>query len=226
MSTRYVSWDEAVALFERRGLPESSYENLYDEEYILVEGPVVVRGDLPLDDHEATPWAEDTPDAATGYIVDGDLTVEGSLVDIDDGSAALVVLGGLTARDAYFEGDAKLITLGDAVFRAFVGHMTDKLVMVHGDLRTSVAVFLAEFFPDLVAGTLSGRLLTDGSEDDAVGGYADPSPDAPLTDLLVPEVLAAPDAAPGDFAFFAKVGLDGGAVRDRVMKGLPLTPAP
>ncbi|GAB2829050.1 hypothetical protein GCM10022221_29390 [Actinocorallia aurea] len=223
-----MSWDEAVALFERRGLPRSAYENLYEEGYILVEGPAVVRGDLPLDEHEATPWAEATPDGATGYIVDGDLTVEGNLLDIDDGSAALVVLGRLSARDVYFEGDVKLITLGDTVCRAFVGYMTEKLVMVHGDLRASVAVFLAEFLPDLVTGTLSGRLLTDEEGPfDEIGGLSDPAPDLPLADLLLPEVFAAEGSDPdGDFASFAEVGLDGGAIRDRVMKGLPLSPAP
>ncbi|MBO2455976.1 hypothetical protein [Actinomadura violacea] len=225
MSTRYLSWDEAVELFERRGLPKSAYENLYEEEYILVEGPVVVDGHLPLDDHDQTPWARDTPDAATGYIVDGDLTVEGNLVDVDDGSAALIVLGRLTAHDVYFEGDVKLITLGDVAVRAFVGYMTEKLVMIHGDLRTSVAVFLDEFAPDLVTGTLVGRLIAPGHLDLA-GALSDPSAGKPLADLVVPEVLAADGSAPGDFAGFAKVGLDGQAVRDRVIGGLPLSLTP
>ncbi|WP_131735501.1 hypothetical protein [Actinomadura roseirufa] len=232
MATRYVSWDEAVKLFEQRGLPESTYENLYEEEYILVDGPATVGGHLPLDGHAETPWARDTPDAATGYIVDGDLTVEGALVDVDDGAAALIVLGNLVAHDVYLEGDAKLVTLGDVTARAFVGFMTEKLVMIHGDLRTSVAAFLDEFAPDLVTGTLSGRLLTPGyldlSAHEAIGGLADPSPGTPLEELLVREILAAGDSGTGDFAGFAAVGLDGEAVRRRVMDGLPLsvTPAP
>ncbi|MGI5329592.1 hypothetical protein [Actinomadura nitritigenes] len=232
MKTRYLSWDEAVELFERRGLPKSTYENLYEEQYILVEGPVVVDGHLPLDDHDRTPWAEATPDAATGYIVDGDLTVEGNLVDFDDGSAALVVLGRLSAHGVYFEGDVKLIALGDVAVRALVGYMTEKLVMIHGDLRTSVAAFLDEFAPDLVTGTLSGRLLApdylDLTGDDTVGGLSDPSPGTPLADLLVPEVLAADGSASDDFPGFAAVGLDGQAVRDRMADGLPLSlpPAP
>lgn len=230
METRYLSWDEAVELFERRGLPKSTYQNLYEEEYILVEGPAVVGGHLPLDEHDGTPWAQDTPDAATGYIVDGDLTVEGNLVDIDDGSAALIVLGNLSAHDVYFDGDVKLITLGDVTVRAFVGSMTEKLVMIHGNLRTSVAVFLDEFAPDLVTGTLSGRLITpdylDLSEDDTIGGLSDPSPGTPLTDLLVPEILATDGAGPDDFPGFTKVGLDGQAVRARIVDGLALSLAP
>ncbi|MBW8481247.1 hypothetical protein [Actinomadura parmotrematis] len=230
MGTRYLPWDEAVELFERRGLPESAYENLYDEEYILVEGPAVVDGDLPLDEHGRTPWARDTPGAATGYIVDGDLTVTGTLADIDDGSAALVVLGSLTAGDVYLEGDAKILTRGDLTARAFVGYMTEKLVMVHGDLRTRVAVLADEFAPDLVTGTLSGRVLApdylDLAGDEAIGGLSDPAPDAPLADLLVPEVLGGDGGTDGDFAGFAELGLDGGAVRERVMAGLPLSPAP
>lgn len=31
--TTLHSWNESVALFERRGLPEGSYENLYEEDY-------------------------------------------------------------------------------------------------------------------------------------------------------------------------------------------------
>ncbi|MEU9885116.1 hypothetical protein [Sphaerisporangium sp. NPDC051011] len=35
--------------------------------------------------------------------------------------------------------------------------MTDKLVMIHGDLRTTVSIFWREFRPDLVTGTLTAE---------------------------------------------------------------------
>ncbi|KAA9380868.1 hypothetical protein F5972_07210 [Microbispora cellulosiformans] len=64
-------------------------------------GPAAVTGELPLDEHERTPWREGTPEAATGYVVDGDLVVDGNITDVDDGAAALIVLGNLRARNVY-----------------------------------------------------------------------------------------------------------------------------
>ncbi|MDI2126560.1 hypothetical protein [Yinghuangia seranimata] len=224
MPSEYLEWDAAVELFERRGLPRSTYENLYDEEYILVSGPASVAGELPLDEHERTPWLDGTPEAATGYIVDGDLTVDGGVVSIDDGSGALVVLGNLRAKDVYLEGDAKLIVLGDVAVDAFVGDMTDKLVMLHGDVRATVSIFWNEFCPDLITGTLHGRTLAPAYLElatvDTIGGLADATPEAPLGDLLVPELLVTGTPEDGDFA---EIGVRGGVLRDRVIAGLPLT---
>ncbi|MFJ9444648.1 hypothetical protein ACIRRH_22625 [Kitasatospora sp. NPDC101235] len=63
ITTTLHSWDESVALFERRGLPVSSYENLYEEEYDVHSGALSVEGHLDLD--AAQP-------EGTGYIVDDD----------------------------------------------------------------------------------------------------------------------------------------------------------
>ncbi|MET7401423.1 hypothetical protein ABZS66_48875 [Dactylosporangium sp. NPDC005572] len=189
MPTSYLSWDEAVALFERRGLPESTYRNLYDEEYILVPGPATVGGTLSLNDHERTPWgAGATAEPATGYVVDGDLTIDGNLVDEDDGAQALIVLGRLRVGDVFFGCDPKLLVLGDLDARTFGGTMTEKLVMVHGDLRATVMVLDDEFAPDLVAGTTRTRLVAPayiGLD----GDVEDPDPERPLSELVVAEVL-------------------------------------
>ncbi|MFI9596039.1 hypothetical protein [Nonomuraea sp. NPDC052265] len=155
-------------------------------------GPATVTGELPLDEHARTPWREGTPGATTGYIIDGDLVVDGNVTDVDDGCAALIVLGNLRARNVYLAGDAKLIVHGHVTAETFVGDMTEKLVMIHGDLRTTVSIFWDEFCPDLVAGTLHGRILAPAYLDLSeapVGALADPSPLAPLGDLLVPELL-------------------------------------
>ncbi|MFG2006905.1 hypothetical protein ACGFNU_47945 [Spirillospora sp. NPDC048911] len=223
MRSSYLTWNDAVGLFEKRGLPESSYRNLYEEEYILVPGAAAVTGELPLDDHDRTPWQDDTPDQATGYVVDGDLTIDGGLVDIDDGAAALVVLGNLRAKDVYLEGDAKLIVMGDVTVDGFVGDMTDKLVMIHGDLRATVAIFWREFRPDLVTGVLHGRTLAPAYLDlstVAMGGLHDPAPDAPLDALLVPELLLTGTPDEDDFT---EIGIRGAVLRERVINGLPLT---
>ncbi|MGW4403632.1 polymer-forming cytoskeletal protein [Nonomuraea sp. NPDC004702] len=223
MRSTYLAWDDAVDLFERRGLPKETYGNLYEEEYILVPGPATVSGELPLDEHERTPWREHAPDAATGYIVDGDLVVDGNVTDVDDGSAALIVLGDLRARNVYLAGDAKLVVRGHVTAETFVGDMTDKLVMIHGDLRTTVSIFWNEFCPDLVAGTLRGRTLTpaylDLSDAD-VGALADPSPEVPLSRLLVPELLISGAPGPDDLP---EIGVRGDVLRDRLLSGLPLT---
>ncbi|MEV6985478.1 hypothetical protein AB0M95_30040 [Sphaerisporangium sp. NPDC051017] len=223
MRSSYLAWGDAVDLFERRGLPKGTYENLYEEEYILVPGPVSVTGELPLDEHERTPWREDTPDAATGYVVDGDLTVDGNITDVDDGAAALIVLGNLRAKNIYLAGDTKLIVLGHVTAETFVGDMTEKLVMLHGDLRTTVTIFWNEFCPDLVAGTLHGRTLAPAYLDlptAPIGGLVDPAPDAPLSSLLVPELLITGAPGPDDLP---EIGIRGPALRDHLLTGLPLT---
>ncbi|MEV7012156.1 hypothetical protein [Streptosporangium sp. NPDC051022] len=223
MRSSYLAWDDAVDLFERRGLPKSTYENLYEEEYILVPGSASVAGELPLDEHERTPWQEGTPDGATGYVIDGDLTVDGNITDVDDGAAALIVLGDLRARNIYLAGDAKLIVLGHVTVETFVGDMTEKLVMIHGDLRTTVSIFWNEFCPDLVAGTLHGRVLAPAYLDlptAPIGGLADPAPDAPLSDLLVPELLITGTPGADDFP---EIGVRGSALHEHLLTGLPLT---
>ncbi|MEV0585124.1 hypothetical protein [Nonomuraea sp. NPDC050310] len=225
MRSSYLAWDDAVALFERRGLPESTYENLYEEEYILVPGPATVSGELALDDHKRTPWLDGTPEAATGYIVDGDLDVDGNVVDPDYGDAALIVLGDLRARNLYLAGDAKLVVRGHVTAEAVVGDMTGTLVMVHGDLRATVSIFWNEFCPDLVGGTLRGRTLKPGYLDLAqaeIGGLADPAPDIPLSRLLVPELLVTGTPGPDDLA---EIGVRGDVLRERLLAGLPLVVA-
>ncbi|WP_432979460.1 hypothetical protein [Dactylosporangium sp. CA-233914] len=201
MHSRYVDWDEAVAVFRERGLPESFYENLYNEGYALISGDTTVAGDFRL--------TGEVPHDATGYIIDGDLTVEGNVYDEDDGAAALVVLGNLRARDVFLWCDPKLLVLGDTEVGVFAGEMTDKLVMLGGDLRTRAVLLDAEFEPDLVEGTISGRLVAPSYCELET---EDPNPSLPLRDLLVNEVLK------GDEVDFE-------ALRERVRDGLPVTRA-
>ncbi len=215
MQTTYVSWAEAVDLFERRGLPRSTYENLYEEEYILFRGGASVAGSFPLNDHDDRhPWRDGTPEGATGYIVDGDLTVDGNILDWDDGAGALIVLGNLRAANIYLSCDPKLLVQGDVEVETFAGDMTDKLVMIHGDLRATVTMMWNEFCPDLVGGCLYGRTLAPAYMDlpnDGIPLVEDPAPDLPLTDLLVAEVL-------GD----AELGVHKQRLYDRLAEGLPV----
>jgi hypothetical protein len=93
----------------------------------------------------------------------------------------------------------RLRRLWDVAAETFVGDMTDKLVMIHGDLRATVSIFWNEFCPDLVAGTLHGRTLAPSYLDlstASIGGLADPAPEAPLSRLLMPELLVTGAPAP------------------------------
>ncbi len=210
ITTTSHSWDEAVALFEQRGLPVDSYENLYEEEYDVHSGDLTVEGHLDLDAAE--------PDG-TGYIVDGHLDVDGAILNTDDGCPALVVLGDLRAAAVYLEGDAKLIVRGDVRVDAFVGTMTDKLVMIHGDLRAHVTVLSAEFAPDLVGGTLHGPVLAPpylAAEVDAATADA--------ASVLVPEVLRTEaDTDEDALRGFDAPGVHGGRLLERIDAGLPVT---
>ncbi|MFF7458430.1 hypothetical protein [Kitasatospora sp. NPDC008115] len=210
ITTTLHSWDESVALFERRGLPEDSYENLYEEEYDVHAGDLSVEGLLDLD-------AADLE--GTGYIVDGDLTVGGAILNIDDGCPALIVLGNLRAAAVHLEGDAKLLVRGDVRVEAFIGHMTEKLVMINGDLHARVTVLSSEFEPDLIGGTLHGPVIAPP--------YLAPDPQAPPVapeSVLVPEVLRAEGEDDHDeLRHFDAPGVHGGRLLERIEAGLPVT---
>ncbi|MFF5965107.1 hypothetical protein ACFY64_15480 [Streptomyces collinus] len=200
-------WAETVALFERRALPESSYGNLYDESYEVHPGPLVIQGLLDLDEED---WS-----SAGGVVVDGDLTVEGNILNVDDGCPALVVLGDLKAADVYLEGDVKLIVAGNVTVDAFIGNMTDKLVMIHGDLKAAVTVLSAEFSPDLIGGTLHGAVVAPA--------YLDLAQDVDPATVLVAEVLCADsDDDPDDMRCFDAPRVHGGRLLRRVEEGLPV----
>ncbi|MET9084695.1 hypothetical protein ABZX77_22910 [Streptomyces sp. NPDC004237] len=205
MNTEHLEqgWEETVALFERRGLPESSYENLYEEPYDVHPGPLTIAGELDLDALETS---------GTGVVVDGDLTVERSIVNVDDGCPALIVLGDVRAAHVYLEGDAKLLVLGSVTVDAFIGSMTDKLVMIEGDLRARVTVLSGEFSPDLVGGTLHGAVVAPA--------YLDLAQDVDPASVLVPEVLRADgeDCPRG----FDAPRVHGGRLLSRIDEGLPV----
>ncbi|MFF3504358.1 hypothetical protein [Streptomyces sp. NPDC003247] len=207
MSDRTLPWAETVAVFERRGLPESSYRNLYDETYDVRSGSLEIPGPLDLD---ARDWT-----SATGVVVDGDLTVRGSVLNVDDGCPALVVLGDLRAADVYLEGDVKLLVLGSVtVDGAFIGNMTDKLVMVHGDLKAAVTLLSSEFAPDLIGGTLHGPVLAPRYL--GLGHDLDPAA------VLVPEVLRAEGDDPDDLRCFDIPKVHGGRLLERIEGRLPV----
>ncbi|MFJ6674798.1 hypothetical protein ACIQMJ_27175 [Actinosynnema sp. NPDC091369] len=208
MSTRTITWDEAVELFRRRGLPETTWENLHEGEYVLHSGNAAVTGNFPLNDDEPHPWDVSWD---IGFIVDGDLTVSGGVYDVDDGAAALVVLGDLRAAGIHTTCDPKIVVTGDTTAGVVFGRYTDKYLEFRGDLRATVQVWQDECAPDQVGGTLSGSIVQPSYADHADLNAAEVRDTAvPPADLLVPEVVA----AGGE--------VDGEALRERLVAGLPV----
>ncbi|GAA3839598.1 hypothetical protein GCM10022243_02480 [Saccharothrix violaceirubra] len=206
MNPKTITWSEAVELFERRGLPKSTWENLYEGEYVLYSGDAVVTGDFPLNSGEPQPWDLDYD---IGYIVDGSLTVSGALYDFDDGAAALVVLGDLRATGFHTTCDTKLVVTGNTSADVVYGRYTDKYLVFGGDLRATVQVWWDECAPDQVDGTLAGSLVLPSYASDDDLGAAIVENAGSGTDLLVAEVLG-------------EDGVDGEALLDRLVAGEPV----
>lgn len=234
MNTIYRTWAETTALFERRGFPQETYGNLDEDEYILHPGPAALPGSLWLDDHQyrhQNPWIkaggrpeyEGIDGAVTGYVIDGDLHVDGNMLNLDYGSPSLIVLGNLKAANLVLTGSSHLLVQGDIEVETFFGNSTDQYVEVLGDLRATVAIMWDEFLPE-VGGHLRGRPLVPEyvDVDDCGLAVADPTPHAALSDLLVPEVLFADGDALGDDICLADAGLRYERMIDRLVRGLPV----
>ncbi|MEU3496494.1 hypothetical protein ABZ747_23770 [Kitasatospora cineracea] len=204
-----TSWDACVALFDSRALPVSSYENLYDESYDVHSGALTVPGPLDLDALDLD---------GTGLVVDGDLTVTGAVLNADDGCPALVVLGDLMADAVHLEGDAKLLVRGSVRVGAFVGHMTDKLVMIGGDLAAGVTVLSAGFYPDLVGGALTGPVLAAPY---ALAELDHEVSAPPAAEVLAPALLLADGEQEEDSCFDAP-GVHGDRLYDHLAAGRPV----
>ncbi|WP_051386205.1 hypothetical protein [Actinokineospora inagensis] len=186
MELSEISWDEAVALFKERGVPESTWENLYEGEYVLCAGDAVVEGNFPLNGGDEHPWG----DYDIGYIVDGDLTVAGCVYDEDDGAAALVVLGDLRAKGISIASDPKIVVKGNTEVDVLFAQYTDKYLDFGGDLRGAVQVWLDECAPDRVGGTLAGALeLPSYLGVGDLGATSVARADVPVGELVVADAL-------------------------------------
>lgn len=234
METIYQTWAEAVALFERRGFPKASYGNLDEDEYILHPGPAALPGSLWLDDHQyrhQNPWIkaggrpeyEGIDGAVSGYVIDGDLHVDGNILNLDHGSPSLIVLGDLKAANLVLTGTSHLLVQGDIHVETFLGNSTDQHVDVLGDLRATLAIMWDEFLPE-IGGRLRGRaLVPDYLDLDGCGlAVEDPAARVGLSDLLVPEVLIADGDDPGEDLYLADTGLRYEHMIDRLVRGLPV----
>lgn len=232
MATVYQTWDEIVALFKERKLARAMYESLYEEEYILHPGAAHLSKTLRLDDHDHrhdNPWIkaggrpeyEGIDGAVTGYVIDGDLDVDENIINGEDGSPALVVLGDLRARNLWISGDTKLIVQGNVEVDTFLGSFGDKLLIVGGDLRAEFVLFTDEFSPDRIGGALEGHLVAppyyDPKKDENLGSFKSKSADKSLADLLVPEVCVSEKVAAN-----TKVPVDARVWHERLATGLPI----
>ncbi|MFH8617337.1 hypothetical protein ACH4E8_19990 [Streptomyces sp. NPDC017979] len=234
METIYQSWAETVDLFERRGFPQETYATLDEEEYILHPGPAALPGSLWLDDHQyrhQNPWIkaggrpeyEGIDGAVTGYVIDGDLHVDGNILNLEYGSPSLIVLGDLKVANLVLTGTSRLLVQGNIEAETFLGDSCEQHVEVLGDVRTALAVMWDEFLPE-VAGRLYGRALVPDYVDLGDCGLTveDPTPRADLSELLLPEVLRTGGEAPGEDPHLADAGLRYDHMIDRMVQGLPV----
>lgn len=97
--------------------------------------------------------------------------------------------------------------------------MTEKMVMINGDLHAQVTILSSEFGPDLIGGTLHGPVLAPP--------YLAPdlhaAPVAPES-VLVPEVLRTEGEDDSDeLRHFDTPDVHGGRLLERIKAGLPVT---
>ncbi|MEW1779364.1 hypothetical protein [Streptomyces sp. NPDC086777] len=90
--------------------------------------------------------------------------------------------------------------------------MTDKLVLIHGDLRARATVLSGEFGPDLVGATLHGAVVAPACPD--LARDVDPA------SVLVPEVLRAEGEE--DWRSLDAPRVHGGRLQSRIDEGLPV----
>ncbi|MET8828563.1 hypothetical protein ABZX40_22315 [Streptomyces sp. NPDC004610] len=234
METIYQTWAETVALFERRGVPEELYGGLYEEEYILHPGPAALPGSLWLDDHQyrhQNPWIraggrpeyEGIDGAVTGYVIDGDLEIDGNVLNLEFGAPALIVLGDLRVANLVVAGDARLLVQGGIEAETVIGVTADGQLEAGGDLRAALAVLWDEFLPE-IGGRLRGRPVVPGYADLAGAGLTVDQPDPPLelAELLLPEALIPAGTDPGDDVRLSEAGLRYEGLLDRLVAGQPL----
>lgn len=221
MSTIYQTWDEVRALLEKHDLPAEVIESLHEEEYILHPGSAQLASSLRVDDHDyrhQNPWIkaggrpqyEGIDGAVTGYVIDGDLTIDGTFLNGEDGAPAIIVLGDLRARAILITGDTKLVVKGKIVTEFFLGGFTDSFVAVQGDLDARVTIFWDEFSPAIIGGTLRTHLIAppyyDVAADENIKQYLPTTPAAEPASLFAPEVSAPLKLGAKTFASF---GVDG-----------------
>ncbi len=229
-NTIFQTWGEIQALLEKHELPAIAIESLHPEEYILHPGSATVPS-LRVDDHEhrhGNPWIkaggrpqyEGIDGAVTGYVIDGDLTIDGNFVNGEDGAPAIIVLGDLRARAILISGDTKLVVKGKVVTDFFLGGFTDSYVVVQGDLDARVSIFWDEFSPAIVGGTLRTHLFSpayyNAATDDNIKQYLLTNPAAEPSSLFIPDVQVPRDPLADGFASF---GVDAKKLFHHVMAG-------
>lgn len=220
-NTIYQTWAEIEALLEKHDLPPIAIESLHHEEYILHLGSASLSSSLRVDDHDyrrQNPWIkaggrpqyEGIDGAITGYVIDGDLTIDGNFVNGEDGAPAIIVLGDLRAKAILITGDTKLVVKGKIVTDFFLGGFTDSYVVVQGDFDARASIFWDEFSPAIVGGTLRTHLISpsyyDAAQDENIKQYLPTTPTAEPASLFIPEVSAPLSPSAKGFASF---GVDG-----------------
>lgn len=147
--------------FAAHGFTERQLRALGSSDY-LCHGGSLHEGSLRLD-HGEVPWGAERAEPARigGYIIEGDLTIDGNLVNGEqDFGPALIVLGTLRARNITIAG-APLLVRGDLlVEELFHGYYNHGSLTVLGGLQARV--FLASDYFGEIAGEVRAEVLDAG----------------------------------------------------------------
>ena len=136
-NARSVSEAEAIASFDLRSKLErygAGNRQPSSKATVLVAGPLHVSGDLLVD------WSKDF-DAAVGLIVEGDLTVDGAIVNTNLNDGPFLLVTGTTNARTLYAGGAEFRFEGESTFSdAVIGCYNDGYARFAGDLHAPVVI--------------------------------------------------------------------------------------
>lgn len=222
MLTRLLSRDEAKGLFDARGLdsgfPAPSGK---DAIYVLHDGPArlaKLRLDHGESDWERAHAAESN--RIVGFIVDGDLDVEGNVLNGEqDFGPALIVFGTLRARNVGLGGATVYVKNDLVASECLHGYYNHGVLCVGGDVHARVVV-TSEYF-----GKIGGALAAPCFGSDHLEVTGGRTADVDIRTLLVPELLTTEDVGDkeleeGDDE--PDVQIDHGEIFNRLESGTPV----
>ena len=147
------------------------------EKFDLVQGPAHVAGDFILD-HTA-----DGDEGADGLIVEGDLVIDGALVNRDsDNGPCLVVTGNVRAKNV-IAGGAEIVILGELIVENVIfGFYNHGSITVHG--ATKARAIITEYHAFDLRGPVDGVTVSGRGNITAADTYRSYAP------VLIPDILA------------------------------------
>ncbi len=154
-----ISFEETVLFLRSRGLAPEELKPMPRGTYGLWAGPCHLES-LRLD-HSQTPWETLVSAELVGIVVDGDLTIDGNLINGEqDFGPGLIVLGDMKAHNIAIAGAPLFVQNSLNVTEVFHGYYNHGSLIVRGGLRAKV-FFASEYF-GRVLGAIDVQLVDAG----------------------------------------------------------------